>query len=430
MRLLNETKTALTNGEYNDKLKYLYVCDDDSVKAYADRYIDVIDSFVETYGEAEDIALFSAPGRTEIGGNHTDHQHGCVLAGSVNLDVIAAARPNGTNTVRIQSRGYSMDTIDLSDLEIHPEQFDKAIALIRGVIKKFVDLGYDIKGFDAYTTSNVLKGSGLSSSAAFEVLVGTIINGLFANSEVNPVEIAKFGQYAENVYYNKPSGLMDQMASSVGSVVAIDFNSTENPIVEKVEFDLAKNGHALCIIDSGADHADLTDEYASVPSDMKEVASFFGKDYLREVDVNEFYANIKNIREKIHNDRAVLRAIHFFNDNERAQKEVKALEANDFEEFIRLIKESGRSSYMYLQNVFAASMPKQQAVSLTLALCDEILGERGAYRVHGGGFAGTVQAFVPFDMLDEFKSKIEAVLGEGMCHVLSIRPVGGHELKA
>ncbi|MBQ3463469.1 MAG: galactokinase [Clostridia bacterium] len=400
------------------------------MKSYADRYIDVINSFVQTYGEAEDIALFSAPGRTEIGGNHTDHQHGCVLAGSVNLDVIAAARPNGTNTVRIQSRGYNMDTIDLADLEIHPEQFDKAIALIRGVIKRFVELGYEVKGFDAYTTSNVLKGSGLSSSAAFEVLVGTIINGLFANSEVNPIEIAKFGQYAENVYYNKPSGLMDQMASSVGSVVAIDFNSTENPIVEKVEFDLAKNGHALCIIDSGADHADLTDEYASVPSDMKEVAAFFGRDYLREVDVNDFYANIKNIREKIHNDRALLRAIHFFNDNERAQKEVKALEKNDFEEFCRLIKESGRSSYMYLQNVFAASMPKAQAVSLTLALCDEILGDRGAYRVHGGGFAGTVQAFVPFDMLDEFKSKMEAVLGEGMCHVLSIRPVGGYELKS
>ena len=400
------------------------------MKSYADRYIDVINSFVQTYGEAEDIALFSAPGRTEIGGNHTDHQHGCVLAGSVNLDVIAAARPNGTNTVRIQSRGYNMDTIDLADLEIHPEQFDKAIALIRGVIKRFVELGYEVKGFDAYTTSSVLKGSGLSSSAAFEVLVGTIINGLFANSEVNPIEIAKFGQYAENVYYNKPSGLMDQMASSVGSVVAIDFNSTENPIVEKVEFDLAKNGHALCIIDSGADHADLTDEYASVPSDMKEVAAFFGRDYLREVDVNDFYANIKNIREKIHNDRALLRAIHFFNDNERAQKEVKALEKNDFEEFCRLIKESGRSSYMYLQNVFAASMPKAQAVSLTLALCDKILGDRGAYRVHGGGFAGTVQAFVPFDMLDEFKSKMEAVLGEGMCHVLSIRPVGGYELKS
>lgn len=429
MRSVNDTKAALMAGEYNDKLKYLYSCDDSSVKQYADRYIDVIESFEETFGKADEIALFSAPGRTEIGGNHTDHQHGCVLAGSVNLDVISAARPNGTNTVRIQSRNYKMDVIELDDLEIHEEQFDKAIALIRGVIKKFVDLGYDVKGFDAYTTSNVLKGSGLSSSAAFEVLVGTIINGLFANNEVNPVEIAKFGQFAENVYYNKPSGLMDQMASSVGSVVAIDFKSTEEPVVNKVEFDLQKHGHALCIIDSGADHADLTDEYAAVPADMKGIAQFFGKDYLREVDKGEFYANIKNIREKINNDRAVLRAIHFFDENERAQEEVTALQNNDFEKFKVLVKESGRSSYMYLQNVFAPSMPKNQAVSLTLALCDEILGDKGAYRVHGGGFAGTVQAFVPFDMLDEFKNRIEAVLGEGMCHVLSIRPVGGYELK-
>ena len=429
MRSVNDTKAALMAGEYNDKLKYLYSCDDSSVKQYADRYIDVIESFEETFGKADEIALFSAPGRTEIGGNHTDHQHGCVLAGSVNLDVISAARPNGTNTVRIQSRNYKMDVIELDDLEIHEEQFDKAIALIRGVIKKFVDLGYDVKGFDAYTTSNVLKGSGLSSSAAFEVLVGTIINGLFANNEVNPVEIAKFGQFAENVYYNKPSGLMDQMASSVGSVVAIDFKSTEEPVVNKVEFDLQKHGHALCIIDSGADHADLTDEYAAVPADMKGIAQFFGKDYLREVDKGEFYANIKNIREKINNDRAVLRAIHFFDENERAQEEVAALQNNDFEKFKALVKESGRSSYMYLQNVFAPSMPKNQAVSLTLALCDEILGDKGAYRVHGGGFAGTVQAFVPFDMLDEFKSRMEAVLGEGMCHVLSIRPVGGYELK-
>ncbi len=429
MKSVNDTKNAIINGEYNDKLKYLYACDDSNVKYYADRYIDVIDSFEETFGKARDIALFSAPGRTEIGGNHTDHQHGCVLAGSVNLDVIAAARPNGTNTVRIQSRNYKMDVIDLDDLEIHKEQFDKAIALIRGVIKRFVDLGYDVEGFDAYTTSNVLKGSGLSSSAAFEVLVGTIINGLFANTEVSPIEIAKFGQYAENVYYNKPSGLMDQMASSVGSVVAIDFKSVEEPAVNKVEFDLNKHGHALCIIDSGADHAELTDEYAAVPADMKEVAGFFGKDYLREVDKDEFYANIKNIREKINNDRAVLRAIHFFDENERVQKEVEALKNDDFEQFRALVKESGHSSYMYLQNVFAPSMPKAQAVSLTIALCDRILGDRGAYRVHGGGFAGTVQAFVPFDMLDEFKNKIEAVLGDGMCHVLSIRPVGGYELK-
>lgn len=429
MRSLTETKNALLKGEYNDKLKYLYVCDDANVKNYAQRYVEVIDGFVETFGSADDIALFSAPGRTEIGGNHTDHQHGCVLAGSVNLDVIAAARPNGTNTVRIQSKGYKMDVIDLDDLSVHEEQFDKAIALIRGVIKKFVDLGYKVQGFDAYTMSNVLKGSGLSSSAAFEVLVGTIINGLYAGSEVSSVEIAKFGQYAENVYYNKPSGLMDQMASSVGSVVAIDFMSTEKPEVKKVEFDLNKHGYALCIIDSGADHADLTDEYAAVPADMKEVASFFGKDYLRQVDKAEFYANIKNIREKIHNDRAVLRAIHFFNDNERAQNEVTALQNNDFEEFKRLVTESGRSSYMYLQNVFAASMPKAQAVSVTLALCEELLSGKGAWRVHGGGFAGTVQAFVPYDMLDMFKSKMEGVLGEGMCHVLSIRPVGGYELK-
>lgn len=429
MRSVNDTKNALTAGKYNDKLKYLYSCNEAEVKEYAQRYIDVIDEFENVFGNAEEIALFSAPGRTEIGGNHTDHQHGCVLAGSVNLDVIAAVGLNGTNTVRIKSKGYEMDVIDLDDLEIHEDQFDKAIALIRGVIKSFVNLGYEVKGFDTYTISNVLKGSGLSSSAAFEVLVGTIINGLFANGEVSPVEIAKFGQYAENVYYNKPSGLMDQMASSVGSVVAIDFNSTEKPVVSKVELDLKKHGHALCIIDSGADHADLTDEYATIPADMKEVAQFFDRDYLRQVDEQEFYANIKNIRSAINNDRAVLRAIHFFNDNRRAQDEVEALRNNDFELFRSLIKESGRSSYMYLQNVFASSMPENQAVSLTLALCDEILGDRGAYRVHGGGFAGTVQAFVPFDILDEFKNRIEAVLGEGMCHVLSIRPIGGYELK-
>lgn len=429
MRSVTDTKNAIINGEYNDKLKYLYSCGDGDVRRYAERYIDVIDGFEEIFGEGGDIALFSAPGRTEIGGNHTDHQHGCVLAGGVNLDVISAARPNGTNTVRIKSKNYKMDVIELDDLEIHEEQFDKAIALIRGVIKKFVDNGYEVKGFDAYTTSNVLKGSGLSSSAAFEVLVGTIINGLFANGEVSPIEIAKFGQYAENVYYDKPSGLMDQMASSVGSVVAIDFKSTEEPVVSKVDFDLQKHGHALCIIDSGADHADLTNEYAAVPADMKEVAAYFGKEYLREVDKREFMDNIKNIRGKIHNDRAVLRALHFFNENERAQAEVKALQDNDFELFKRLVRESGQSSYMYLQNVFAPSMPKNQAVSLTLALCGEILGERGAYRVHGGGFAGTVQAFVPFDMLEEFKSKIESVLGENMCHILSIRPVGGYEIK-
>lgn len=429
MKSLKATVDGLRNGAYREQLEYIYSCNSEKVDFYAERYIDVIDSFTKTYGDAQDIALFSAPGRTEIGGNHTDHQHGCVLAGSVNLDVIAAARPNGTNTVRIQSRNYAMDVIELDDLEIHEEQFDKAIALIRGILKKFTELSVEVKGFDAYTTSNVLKGSGLSSSAAFEVLVGTVINGLFADNRISPIEIAQIGQYAENVYFNKPSGLMDQMASSVGSVVSIDFNDTEKPIVNKVEFNLSKHQHALCIIDSGADHADLTDEYATIPSDMKEIAAYFGKQYLREVDPDEFYKNIRNIRNKINNDRAVLRAIHFFNDNQTAQDEVKALENDDFEEFLRLIRKSGQSSYMYLQNIYASSMPKQQAVAVVLAICDKLLGNRGAFRVHGGGFAGTIQAFVPFDMLDSFKEEMENVVGKDMCHILSIRPVGGYELK-
>lgn len=423
MKAVNELRAAIKNGELNEKLAYIYACGD--TKKYADRFLSVIDGYETVYGEASELALYSAPGRTEIGGNHTDHQHGCVLAGSVNLDVIAAAAYNGENVVRIKSKGYDMDVIDLSDLEIHPEQFDKAIALIRGVLRRFKDMGYELKGFNAYTESNVLKGSGLSSSAAFEVLVGTMVNSLCANNEVNAVETAKIGQYAENVYYDKPSGLLDQMASSVGAVVAVDFKSTEAPVIEKVDFDLAKHGYSLCIIDSGADHADLTSEYASIPYEMKEVAAFFGKDVLREVDKAEFMSSIKALREKLGNDRAVLRAYHFFNESERAVKETEAIKNDDFDRFLKLVKLSGRSSYMYLQNVFAASMPKQQAVALTLALCDELLGERGAYRVHGGGFAGTVQAFVPNDMLDGFKSGIEAVLGEGMCHVLSIRPVGG-----
>lgn len=427
MQRKEELVKKLKAGAFDEKLSYIYACSGD-VKPYVQRYLRVIDGYSENFGAAEELALFSAPGRTEIGGNHTDHQHGCVLAGSVNLDVIAAVAYNGENVVRIKSKGYQMDEVYLDDLEINEAQYDKAIALIRGVLRKFKDMGYELKGFNAYTESNVLKGSGLSSSAAFEVLVGTIVNSLCANGSVDAVEIAKIGQYAENVFYGKPSGLMDQMASSVGSVVAIDFESTEKPVVRKVEFDLAKYDHSLCIIDSGADHADLTDEYASIPADMKLVAGYFGKNYLREVDEDEFMKEIRNIRNAISNDRAVLRAFHFFRDTKRASKESELLKDGDFDGFLNIIKQSGRSSFMYLQNVFSPSLPTQQAVALTLALCDDILGERGAYRVHGGGFAGTVQAFVPNDMLEEFKSRIEAVLGDGMCHVLSIRPVGGYML--
>lgn len=424
-----DLKKKLNNGDFADKLALMYACGKEDTKKYADRFLEVIDGFEKTFGESEEMRLFSAPGRTEIGGNHTDHQHGCVLAASLNLDVIGAAALNGTNIVRIQSKGYPIDEIDLDNLEVDETQYEKASALIRGILKKFSDMGYKLRGFDAYTISSVLKGSGMSSSAAFEVLVGNIVNGFFANDEVDAVEIAKIGQFAENVYFGKPSGLMDQMASSVGSVVAIDFNDTNKPIIERVDFDFSTSGHALCIIDSGADHADLTSEYAGITDEMKKVAEFFGKEYLREVDPVEFTGRLAEVRKAINNDRAILRAIHFFNDNQRAQDEVEALKNNDFESFCDMIKKSGYSSYMYLQNVFAASMPYNQAVSLALALCDEILGENGAYRVHGGGFAGTIQAFVPYDMLDEFKEKIEAVLGKGMCHVLSIRSIGGCELK-
>ena len=429
MKTTEQIKKNIISGEYDEQFCYIYSCEKDSVKKYADRYIEVMEGFEEIFGKSEEMALFSAPGRTEIGGNHTDHQHGCVLAASVNLDVIGAVALNGTNQIRIKSKGYDMDVVDLDDLEINEAQYDKAISLIKGVAKKFVDMGYEIKGFDAYTISNVLKGSGLSSSAAFEVLVGTIINGLFANNEVSAVDIAKIGQYAENVYFGKPSGLMDQMASSVGSVVSIDFESTESPVIKKVDFDLKSKGYALCIIDSGADHADLTCEYAAVPQEMKAVAEYFGKEYLRQVDEADFMANIKSIREKLGNDRAVLRAYHYFNDTRRAVEQADAIREGDFDKFFEINKQSGRSSFMYLQNIYANSMPTSQAMSVALMMCEELLNGKGSYRVHGGGFAGTVQAFVPFDMLDNFKQKMEAVLGEGMCHVLSIRPVGGYELK-
>ena len=301
--------------------------------------------------------------------------------------------------------------------------------LEKAAMHEFLEKGYKIEGFDAYTISNVLKGSGMSSSAAFEVIVGTIINNMFANGEISDIEIAQIGQYAENVYFGKPCGLMDQMACSVGNVVAIDFASTENPVVEKVDFDFAKSGHALCIIDTGADHADLTDEYAAITVEMRKVANYFGKDFLNDVDKNDFMQNMKKVREAVGNDRAVLRAFHYFNETERAKLEADALRAGNFAEFLEIVKKSGLSSYMYLQNVYAASKPTEQAVSLALALCDELLSGKGAFRVHGGGFAGTIQAFVPFEMLDNFKNGIDAVLGEGACQVLAIRPVGGVEFK-
>ena len=371
---------------------------------------------------------FSAPGRTEIGGNHTDHQRGRVLAGAVNLDTQAAVRPNGTNVIRILSKGYPMSVVDLEILTPVPEEINSTPALIRGVAARFVELGCKVEGFDAYVESTVLAGSGLSSSAAFEVLVGTIINHLFFNGKVSQPEIAMIGQYAENVFFGKPCGLMDQMASAVGGMITINFADKNAPDIQRVEFDFASCGHALCIIDSGADHADLTDEYAAVTQDFKALCAHFGKEVLTEVPEADFYAAISALREKC-GDRAVMRGIHEYAENKRVVEQVAALRSGDFNRFLGLIKESGYSSYMYLQNVIPAGYVQHQDMAVALGLCEHYLQDKGAYRVHGGGFAGTVQAFVPFELLDSFRTGIESALGEGACHVLSIRPQGGVEME-
>ncbi|MBR5571516.1 MAG: galactokinase [Oscillospiraceae bacterium] len=371
--------------------------------------------------------LISAPGRTEISGNHTDHQRGCVLAAAVNLETAAEVKFNGTNLLRIFSDGYPPVEVDLCDLYPRREEYNTTAALVRGVAAAFDQRGAALQGIDAVVHSTVLPGSGLSSSAAFEVLMGTICNELFFDRKLSAVEIAQIGQYAENVYFGKPSGLMDQMASSVGGMVFIDFEDPASPHVEKLDFDFENAGYALCIIDSGADHADLTDEYAAIPRELKEICAFFGKEVLREVREKDFMAALPELRGKVP-DRAILRAIHFYQENKRVQAQKKALQDNDFNTFLRLTTQSGYSSWMYLQNISPAGAVEHQEVAVALALCDTLLNGRGAYRVHGGGFAGTVQAFVPTDMLEEFKSGIERVLGEGSCHVLSIRNEGGVRL--
>ena len=379
--------------------------------------------FAAAFG-GEPACYYSAPGRTEIGGNHTDHQRGRVLAAAVNLDTVAAVRLNGTDTIRILSKGYPLCEVNLSELVPVPAEINSTPALVRGVAARFTELGCKVGGFDAYCESTVLPGSGLSSSAAFEVLIGTIINGLFFENKATAPEVAQIGQYAENVFFGKPCGLMDQTASAVGNLVTIDFFELGNPVIKPVDFDFASCGHALCIIDTGADHADLTDEYAAVPGEMKAVAAFFGKEVLTQMDEAAFYAAIPAVRKSC-GDRAVMRAVHFYQENARVSQQVAALEKGDFETFLNLVKQSGHSSYMYLQNVIPAGYKEHQDVAVSLALCEHYLCGRGAYRVHGGGFAGTVQAFVPMDLLDSFCAGIDAALGEGACHVLSIRPQGG-----
>ena len=367
--------------------------------------------------------IFSAPGRTELSGNHTDHQLGKVLAGAVDLDTVAAVALNGENTIRVLSEGYPLCEIALDELSVRPEETGSTAALIRGTAAGIAARGFSIPGFNAYVTSRVLAGSGLSSSAAFEVLLGTVINRLSA-ADLDALQIAQLGQYAENVYFGKPCGLLDQAASSLGGVITIDFADEQSPQVERLDLDLAGFGYALCIVDSGADHADLTDEYAAIPGELRHINAYFGKTHLREVPEEAFYAALPELRREA-GDRAVLRAVHIYEENRRVTEQVAALRRGDFDRFLELVKASGRSSWMYLQNVIPAGCKEHQDLAVSLALAEKLLNGRGACRVHGGGFAGTIQAFVPLGMMDRFRSGMDAVLGEGSCHILSIRSAGG-----
>lgn len=411
---------------HDEALVALYAPNGDkkALEAARGRAIHVAESFVAQFGVAQSAALFSGPGRTEIGGNHTDHQHGHVLCGSVDLDTLACAAPNGLNVIRVISEGYPAVEISLDSLLPREEEQNTSAALVRGVAAKLTELGYTLSGFDAYAVSNVISGAGLSSSASYETLICHIFNRFSCEGALDAITIAKVGQYAENVYFNKPCGLMDQMGSSVGGAVAIDFDNPANPVVTPVDYDFDRSGHALCIVDTGSCHADLTDDYADITREMGTVAAHFGKQFLRDVRSQDFRAALPALRAEC-GERAVLRAMHYYADDKRAVDEAKALMDGDFGRFLALVNESGLSSELLLQNIWSPSAPKEQAVSLALTVGKELLAGKGAIRVHGGGFAGTIQAFVPNDKLSVFKSGMEAVLGEGKCYVLRIRPQGG-----
>lgn len=416
---------ALKSNEFKNRLLKLY--SESELEFQAERYASLFESFCERFGKSDEVRFFSAPGRSEICGNHTDHNNGKVLAAAIDLDAVACVVKTDGNIINADSEGYAPLSVDISNLEVVDEEAGKSAALIRGVCARFLQLGYKIGGFDAVITSRVLSGSGLSSSAAYEVLIGTILNYLYNDGAVTPVEIAKIAQYAENVYFKKPCGLLDQTACSVGGFVEIDFKDTSAPVIEKSGFDLKKFNHLLCIVDTGGSHSDLTDDYASIRSEMNSVAAVFGKSVLREVSQDELLNNIADVREKT-GDRAVLRALHFYGENDRVERMSAALKDNDFESFKKIILESGKSSYMYNQNCYTVKNATSQPVSLALCLAEKFLDGEGAYRVHGGGFAGTVQIFVPENKASEFTSKMKAVFGENSCYILNIRSVGGCEV--
>ncbi len=429
MRTCKQLLSAVASGECDSALAPLYALDgsEASLKAARDRALHVVRSFQAAFSPAQDApaALFSGPGRTEIGGNHTDHQHGRVLCGSVDLDMLACAAPNGANRIRIRSEGYPTLEISLDQLQPRKEEENTSAALVRGVAAKIAELGHTLTGVDVYAVSNVLSGSGLSSSAAYEVLLGNILNHFCCGGALDPITIAKIGQFAENVYFGKLSGLMDQMGSSVGGAVAIDFADPANPIVDRIDYDFTRSGYVLCIVDTGSDHSAkyLTEDYSDITREMKAVAAYFGKTVLRDVSVTDFRAAIPALRQTC-GDRAVLRAMHFYDDDRTAALEAAALKNGDFDFFLTLVQQSGLSSALHLQNTWSVHDTRQQAIPLALAEAERLL-DTGAVRVHGGGFAGTIQAWVPTGDLETFKTGMEALLGPGKCYVLHIRPQGG-----
>ncbi len=417
-----ELKRQLTSGVFDSRLREIYV--DEGLLSYQrGRYVGAIEEFEALFGAGE-AEIYSAPGRSEVGGNHTDHQRGEVLAASVNLDAVAVVRRTKDSRIQLQSAGYPMICVELAESEPKKQEEGTSKALIRGMAAGLKKNGHAVGGFAAYVVSDVLNGAGLSSSASFEVLVGTVLSGLYNDMGISPVEIAQVAQYAENVYFGKPCGLMDQMASSVGGLIHIDFKDTAHPVVEKVDVDFGAYEHSLCITDTKGSHADLTEDYAAIPAEMRKVAACFGKEVLRQVDEAEFYRRLPEVRRRC-GDRPTLRAIHFFAENRRVEGQVAALREGRFGDFLALIRESGLSSFQFLQNVYTNRDVLNQAVSVGLAVSEHVLPGHGVCRVHGGGFAGTIQAFVKNDFVEGYREALDAVFGEGSCHVLKVRPVGG-----
>lgn len=418
----DEFENKLKSGSFDEVLISLYGAE--ALEKQKNRYLAAAEAFTQLYPDREEFSVFSAPGRTEIGGNHTDHQHGCVLAAAVDIDVIAVVGFHNDGIIRVKSDGYPEDIVELSDMKVNEEEFGKSSALIRGVAARFIEKGIKIGGFDAYTTSNVIGGAGLSSSAAFEVLIGTIINEKYNDGKASNEEIAKTGQYAENVYFGKQCGLMDQMACATGGLVFIDFADTENPVVKKQVYDFSKENIHICITDTKGSHADLTDDYVAVPAEMKQIAGYFEKPYLRAVSEEAFYRAIPELRKK-YSDRAVMRAAHFFDENKRAIDEADALEGGDIFGFLAIVEESGMSSAKLLQNLYSPKNPLNQEIPLAIMASEKILWGEGVVRVHGGGFAGTIQAFVPDNKLNKYKTEMDRLFGEESCHEIKIRPLGG-----